>query len=105
MALPINIHELIHGSTGEWECIALEEGWNPEVKPAENRRKTGGISEKGTKLELSEEQVQILFACQDDKAMAEFMHLAQRSNRTEFRDQVSIHLWSKAILRAQHQVN
>jgi hypothetical protein len=26
MALPINIHELIHGSTVEWECIEFKEG-------------------------------------------------------------------------------
>ena len=31
MALPINIHELIHGSTVEWERIEFKEGWNPEI--------------------------------------------------------------------------
>ncbi len=31
MALPININELIHGSTVEWERIEFKEGWNPEV--------------------------------------------------------------------------
>ncbi len=30
MPLPINIHELIHGSTVEWERIEFKEGWNPE---------------------------------------------------------------------------
>ncbi len=30
MALPINIDELIHGSTVEWERIEFKEGWNPE---------------------------------------------------------------------------
>ena len=45
MPLPINIHELIHGSTVEWERIEFKEGWNPEIilhtifkKPAGNRR-------------------------------------------------------------------
>jgi len=31
MALPININELIHGSTIEWERIEFKEGWNPEI--------------------------------------------------------------------------
>ncbi len=31
MPLPINIHELIHGSTVEWERIEFKEGWNPEI--------------------------------------------------------------------------
>ena len=31
MALPINITELIHGSTVEWERIEFKEGWNPEI--------------------------------------------------------------------------
>jgi len=31
MALPININELIHGSTVEWERIEFKEGWNPEI--------------------------------------------------------------------------
>jgi ATP-dependent DNA helicase RecG len=31
MALPINIHELIHGSTVEWERIEFKEGWNPKI--------------------------------------------------------------------------
>ena len=31
MALPINIHELIHGSAVEWERIEFKEGWNPEI--------------------------------------------------------------------------
>lgn len=35
MVLPINIHQLIHGSTVEWERIEFKEGWNPEIKPAD----------------------------------------------------------------------
>ena len=31
MALPININQLIHGSTVEWERIEFKEGFNPEV--------------------------------------------------------------------------
>lgn len=31
MPLPININELINGSTVEWERIEFKEGWNPEV--------------------------------------------------------------------------
>jgi ATP-dependent DNA helicase RecG len=31
MPLPININELIHGSTVEWERIEFKEGWNPEI--------------------------------------------------------------------------
>ena len=31
MPLPINITDLIHGSTVEWERIEFKEGWNPEV--------------------------------------------------------------------------
>lgn len=31
MALPINIDELVHGSTIEWERLELKKGWNPEV--------------------------------------------------------------------------
>jgi ATP-dependent DNA helicase RecG len=30
MALPINISELIHGNTIEWERLEFKEGWNPE---------------------------------------------------------------------------
>lgn len=30
MALPINIHDLIHGSTVEWERLEFKDGWNPE---------------------------------------------------------------------------
>ncbi|WP_142783803.1 ATP-binding protein [Changchengzhania lutea] len=30
MPLPININELIHGRTVEWERIELKEGWNPK---------------------------------------------------------------------------
>jgi len=31
MALPINITDLIHGSTVEWERMEFKEGWNPEI--------------------------------------------------------------------------
>jgi ATP-dependent DNA helicase RecG len=31
MPLPININELIYGSTVEWERIEFKEGWNPEI--------------------------------------------------------------------------
>ena len=30
MALPININELINGTTVEWERIEFKKGWNPE---------------------------------------------------------------------------
>src|SRR5579863_8202666 len=30
MALPINIEELIHGNTVEWERLEFKKGWNPE---------------------------------------------------------------------------
>lgn len=30
MALPINIEELIHGNTIEWERLEFKQGWNPE---------------------------------------------------------------------------
>ncbi len=30
MALPINIGELLHGNTVEWDRIELKKGWNPE---------------------------------------------------------------------------
>lgn len=30
MALPINIDELVHGNTVEWDRIELKRGWNPE---------------------------------------------------------------------------
>ena len=30
MALPINIGELLHGNTVEWDRIELKNGWNPE---------------------------------------------------------------------------
>ena len=30
MALPINIEELIHGKTIEWERLEFKQGWNPE---------------------------------------------------------------------------
>jgi ATP-dependent DNA helicase RecG len=33
MALPINIHELIHDSTVDQERIEFKEGWNPEATP------------------------------------------------------------------------
>ena len=31
MPLPINLNQLLHGSTVEWERIEFKEGWNPEV--------------------------------------------------------------------------
>ena len=31
MALPVNIEDLVHGNTIEWERIEFKEGWNPEV--------------------------------------------------------------------------
>lgn len=30
MALPVNIEELVHGQTIEWERLEFKEGWNPE---------------------------------------------------------------------------
>ncbi|MBK5210076.1 MAG: KTSC domain-containing protein [Flavobacteriaceae bacterium] len=30
MALPINVNELLHGNTIEWDRIELKKGWNPE---------------------------------------------------------------------------
>lgn len=30
MALPININELLHGNTVEWDRVELKKGWNPE---------------------------------------------------------------------------
>lgn len=30
MALPVNIEELVHGHTIEWERLEFKEGWNPE---------------------------------------------------------------------------
>jgi len=30
MALPINVDELLHGNTVEWDRIELKKGWNPE---------------------------------------------------------------------------
>ncbi len=30
MALPINVEELLHGNTVEWDRIELKKGWNPE---------------------------------------------------------------------------
>lgn len=30
MALPINIEELVHGNTIEWERLEFKQGWNPE---------------------------------------------------------------------------
>ncbi len=50
MALPINIHELIHGSTVEWERIEFKEGWNQEIKPADNRRIPADITDIGDQL-------------------------------------------------------
>lgn len=31
MALPVNIEDLIHGRTVEWERLEFKKGWNPEV--------------------------------------------------------------------------
>lgn len=31
MALPVNIDELLHGNTIEWDRIELKKGWNPET--------------------------------------------------------------------------
>lgn len=31
MALPVNIKELVHGKTIEWERLEFKKGWNPEV--------------------------------------------------------------------------
>lgn len=30
MALPVNIEELVHGRTIEWERLEFKQGWNPE---------------------------------------------------------------------------
>ena len=30
MALPININDLVHGQTVEWERLEFKQGWNPE---------------------------------------------------------------------------
>jgi len=30
MALPVNIEDLVHGSTVEWERLEFKQGWNPE---------------------------------------------------------------------------
>lgn len=30
MALPINIQDLIHGHSVEWERLEFKQGWNPE---------------------------------------------------------------------------
>jgi len=30
MALPVNIEQLVHGNTIEWERLELKKGWNPE---------------------------------------------------------------------------
>jgi hypothetical protein len=60
MALPINIHELIHGSTVEWERIEFKEGWNPEIKPADNWRIPSDTSVQGTKLGPSGDQVALI---------------------------------------------
>ena len=30
MALPVNIEELVHGNTVEWERLEFKQGWNPE---------------------------------------------------------------------------
>jgi ATP-dependent DNA helicase RecG len=46
------------------------------------------VSEKGTKLGLSEDQVRLLFACKEPRGIVELMQLAGRTNRTKFRDQV-----------------
>ncbi len=51
MALPINIHELIHGSTVEWKR---------GEKPPVNRRIPPDISVQGTKLGLSGNQVALI---------------------------------------------
>lgn len=59
MVLPININELIHGSTVEWERIELKEGWHSEVKPADT-------SVHGTKL-LSCKSVLIQVATNYDR--------------------------------------
>ena len=32
MALPVNIEQLIHGHTVEWERLEFKKGWNPEVQ-------------------------------------------------------------------------
>lgn len=57
MALPINIHELIHGSTVEWERIEFKEEWNPESKPPVKRRIPPDTSVQGTKMGLGGDQV------------------------------------------------
>ena len=31
MALPINIEDLVHGNTIEWERLEFKQGWNPEA--------------------------------------------------------------------------
>jgi len=49
MALPINIHELIHGSTVEWECIEYKECWNLEIKQGIGRDQVAFMQSNNTK--------------------------------------------------------
>jgi len=57
------------------------------------------VIEKGTKLGLSEDQVQLLFECREPKGIVELMHLVGRSNRTKFRDQVIKPLIAQGYLK------
>jgi ATP-dependent DNA helicase RecG len=54
----------------------------------ESQVKAQVISNNGTKLGLSKDQVDILRKCFEDSGMIDLMMLSGRSNRTKFRDQV-----------------
>ncbi len=58
------------------------------AKALEVEATTPLAKETGTKLGLSRDQVLILRNIMEDKAITELMMLAERSNRTKFRDQV-----------------
>ena len=51
------------------------------------QRVHGVRGEVGTKLGLSQDQVQILTHCESERSLIEIMALFQRANRTKFRDQ------------------
>lgn len=49
---------------------------------------TENLKQRGTKLGLSQDQVDIIHNCLNEKAITELMALVGRTNRTKFRDQV-----------------
>ena len=74
--------------------IEIEEGWFTVIFKRSNKKETKAIDTDpvrvpvGTKSALSRHQVEMLYKCSIDSGITELMAIAERSDRTKFRNQV-----------------